>query len=66
MWYGNGALKILLSALVAGVIAWGGAFMTASGGEAPITKTQVTLAVITGVVAAAKDMQAYLAKPPQE
>ena len=64
MWYGNGVLKILLSATVAGVISWGGAFMTASSGSTPITKTQITLAVVTGVVAAAKDIQAFLAKPP--
>ena len=65
MWYGSSAAKVFLSAVVAGVIAWGGAFMTASGGQAPITKIQGTLAFVTGVVAAAKDIQAYLTKPPQ-
>ena len=56
------ALKVCISALVAGVIAWGGAFMTASSGTVPITKTQAILAVITGVVAGAKDIQAFLTK----
>ena len=58
------ALKVCISALVAGVIAWGGAFMTAASGTAPMSRTQVMLALVTGVVAAAKDVQAYLTKQP--
>lgn len=57
-------LKILLSAVVAGVIAWGGAFMTAGSGQAPMNKTQVVMAIVTGIVAGAKDIQAYIMKPP--
>ena len=64
MWYGNGGLKILLSAIVAGVITWGGAFTVAATGATPITRTQVVLAVVAGVVAACKDLQSYLAKSP--
>lgn len=56
--------KIFLSAIVAGVIAWGGAFMTAGSGQAPMTKTQVVMALVTGIVAGAKDIQAYIMKPP--
>ncbi len=58
------ALKVTLSALAAGVIAWGGAFVTAGSGSAPITRTQVMMALVTGVVAGAKDIQAFLAKSP--
>lgn len=59
------ALKVFISALVAGVIAWGGAFMTAASGTVPMTKIQIMLAVVTGVVAGAKDIQAFLTSPPQ-
>ena len=58
------AAKVLLSAFVAGVISWGGAFVTASSGSAPITRTQVIVALVTGVVALAKDIQAFLSKSP--
>lgn len=58
------AAKVFLSAFVAGVIAWGGAFVTAGSGSAPITRTQVLMALVTGVVAGAKDIQAFLSKPP--
>ena len=58
------ALKVCISALVAGVIAWGGAFMTAVSGTAPMSRTQTMLAIVTGIVAMAKDIQAYLTKQP--
>lgn len=59
------ALKIFLSAIIAGIIAWGGAFMAVVSGQTPMNKTQIVMTIVTGIVAFAKDIQAYLTKPPE-
>jgi len=58
-------IKLGLSALSAGVIAGAGAAITAlTQGEGMIRESAIIVAGLTGLVAAAKDVQAYLATPP--
>ena len=59
------AVKLGLSSLSAGVIAGAGAAITAlTQGEGMIRESAIVVAVLTGLVAAAKDVQAYLSTPP--
>jgi hypothetical protein len=62
--------KVLLSALIAAIIAGGGAFIGVAsdlGDEenlADIRLVTWTVIIVIAVVAAAKDIKTYLAKPP--
>lgn len=56
--------KILFSALVQLIITAGGALMTAVTNDGAVTSGELIVALAGGLVAAAKDAQAYLAKPP--
>ena len=61
---GNGWVRLIFSAVVQSVITTGTA-LTVAISAGPITKTTWSLAVIGGLVAAAKDVQAHLAEPPK-
>ena len=62
--------KVVLSALIAAVIAGGGAFLgvaTDLGDEESLTDIRLItwlVIIVIAVVAAAKDLKTYLAKPP--
>jgi hypothetical protein len=63
--------KILLSALIAAIIAGGGAFIGVAsdlGDEENLSDIRLVtwmVIIIIAVVAAAKDLKTYLAKPPE-
>jgi len=63
--------KILLSALIAAVIAGGGAFIGIAsdlGDQENLSDIRLvtwTVIIVIAVVAAAKDLKTYLAKPPE-
>ena len=61
---GNGWMRLSLSALTQGVITTGTA-LTVAGSAGTLTKTAWSLAVIGGLVAASKDVQAHLMEPPK-
>ena len=61
---GNGWMRLSLSALVQCVITTGTA-LTVAMSAGPITETTWSLAVIGGLIAAAKDAQAHLMEPPK-
>ena len=55
----------LLSALIAGIIAGGGAFMAVATADNPtITPLTWGAVIITGLIAAAKDIQSRMQPPP--
>jgi hypothetical protein len=58
-------VKLILSAVSATVIAGAGAAITAlTQGDGSIRHSAMLAAGLTGVVAGAKDVQAYLSTPP--
>jgi len=58
-------VSVLLSSITAGVIAGGGIVVTLSTSTETITSTQWTIAAITALMAASKDIKTYLAEPPK-
>lgn len=58
-----GWLKAVLSSLIAGLIAGAGAILTASQSGIVDDKTQMA-AWCVAILAAGKDLQAFLSKPP--
>ena len=62
--------KVILSALIAAVIAGGGAFLGVAsdlGDEERLTDIRLItwlVIIVIAIVAAAKDLKTYLAKPP--
>jgi len=57
-------IRLGISSLIAGLVAMGGALLTAGGKGGAITKQSVLLAFITGVVVAGNDVKSYLSTPP--
>src|SRR5438105_3130456 len=57
-------LRMLISACVAGAMGVGSNLLTAINAQGDISKGALTVAVITGVLLALKDVQAYLAQGP--
>ena len=58
-------IRMGLSAMAAGVIAGAGAAITAlTQGDGTIRHSAMVAAALTGLVAGAKDVQAYLSAPP--
>lgn len=56
--------KALLSALVALIIGGGGALLAAATQPTGMTDTAWLVAMVTGLMAGAKDLQAFLSQPP--
>mgnify|MGYP001601849501 CR=1 FL=1 len=61
---GNCWIRVGLSALVQGIITAGTA-LTVAESAGTITETGWYLAIVGGMIAAAKDVQAHLTEPPQ-
>lgn len=60
------AVMLALSALTAFVIAGGGAFLAAAAeADGSLSMTGVYVALVTGAVAAAKDVKTYLSEAPK-
>lgn len=57
--------RFWFSAIIAGLLAGGGAATTALTGDDPANWTQWAVVVVTILLTMAKDMQAKLAEPPQ-
>ena len=58
--YVSGGLTFVISFLISA----GGAYLSATGGGAPITTTMIIGAVVTGLVAAAQAVQKQMETPP--
>lgn len=58
-------IRMLISAMIAGVIGAGGVILTAINAQGEVSRGTQTVAIITGLILAFKDVQAYLAQPPQ-
>ena len=59
-------VRMCLSSLVAGAMGVGSNLLSAMAGTGEVPKGAITIAVITGGLLAAKDLQSYLATPPTE
>lgn len=57
--------RMLISSLVAGMIGVGSNLLTAINAQGDISRGALTVAIVTGVILSLKDVQAYLAQPPQ-
>lgn len=56
--------KLVLSAVVQLIITAGAALITAATNDGAVTSGELIVSLAGGLVAAAKDAQAYLARPP--
>ena len=58
-------VRLIVSALSAGLAAWLGALVTGTNGQVLVpSKWQLIFATVTGVAAGLKDIQAMLSEPP--
>ena len=56
--------KLIASSVTAGIIAGGGAILASIAEGGTISQTAIIIAVVTGLVAAAKDLRTYIADSP--